>query len=270
MLRLFMKKYTSDITRLLMALLLILILPGCAETVDGMVDDVNRGLEIGRAEARGLKGSDRLLTDSCPAIQIVDDLGTLSDFTDENRMILENMITEIKIQKGKSGCELANSSATVDMTLKFVGTLGQKARQKPSDKPFLTYPFFVAVTGPNGKIMAKEVFAISMSFEPGETTRTHTEYLRQIIPIKGPEVAFQYQVLVGFQLSPEQLAYNRRALAPGNVPIPKRKPRITFVPVEQTVRQSAEDIIIENAATANNNGVDASAPPIPVTREPLP
>lgn len=265
-----MKKYINNLQQLLLTLLALLTLPGCAETVDGMVDDVNRGLEIGRAEARGLKGSDRLLTDSCPSIQIVDDLGSLSDFTDEHRMILENMLAEMKIQKGKSGCELANSSATVDMTLKFIGTLGPKARQRPSDKPFLTYPFFVAVTGPNGKIMAKEVFAVSMSFEPGETTRTHTEYLRQIIPIKGPDVAFQYQVLVGFQLSPEQLAYNRKALAPGRVPVPKRKPRITFVTIEEAAapaQESAEDRLIEDAA-ANNPG--ASGPPLAVMKEPLP
>lgn len=96
------------------------------------------------------------------------------------------------------------------------------------------------------------------------------EYLRQIIPIKGPDVAFQYQVLVGFQLSPEQLAYNRRALAPGQVPIPKRKPRVTFVTIEEPAAapaQSAEDRLIEHTA-ANNPG--ASGPPLAVMREPLP
>ena len=113
--------------------------------------------------------------------------------------------------------------------------------------------------------MAKEVFAVSMNFEPGETTRTHTEYLRQIIPIKSKETAFQYQVLVGFQLSPEQLAYNRAALAPKGVPVPGHKPKITYVPVEQMT----ENQLIEQAASQKSVPQPVSAP-IPVTREILP
>lgn len=264
-----MKNTIPAIRSWIFLFLAALSLPGCAETVDGVVDDVNRGLEIGRAEARGLKGSDRLLTDTCPSIHIVDDLGTLNDFTDEHRMILENMLAEIRILKGKSGCELATSSATVDMTLQFVGELGPKARQQSSDRPFLTYPFFVAVTGPNGKIMAKEVFAVSMGFEPGQNTRTHTEYLRQIIPIKSPETAILYQVLVGFQLSPEQLAYNRAALAPSDVPIPKRKPRITYVPAEQLSAAPVTGTQGASTTAAPPPTSGATSAPLPVTKEVL-
>jgi len=259
-------KSLSQPFRLLTCLLLIAVLPGCGETITGAVDDVNRGLELGRAEARGYQGSERLLATPCPKIEIVKDLGSLSDFTDDQRTFYENMIAQIDIKKRQSSCELATSSATVDLALLFTGTLGPKARQQKSDKPFLTYPFFVAVTGPNGKIMAKEIFSVSMSFETGETTRTHTEYLRQIIPVRSKETAFQYQVLVGFQLSPEQLNYNRAALAPKNVPIPGRKPQITYVPADQMT----EDQMIENTAAQNLDWNGASAAPIPVTREVIP
>lgn len=267
-----MKRQTliTVIKRLPLILLTLAVLPGCGETIDGLVDDVNKGIELGRAEARGQKGSERLLTDSCPRIQIVDDLGSLSDFTDQYRMNLEHLIARMDINKGKSSCDIANSSATVDMTLKFVATLGPKARQSANDKPFLTYPFFVAITGPNGKILAKEVFAVSMGFDKGQNTRTHTEYLRQIIPIKGPDVAYHYQVLVGFQLSPEQLAYNRAALSPKNVPIPKHKPRITYVPVNQAgiSDNTVEDLLREKALV--NQDTNATTAPIPVTKEVLP
>ena len=259
-------RFFSRSVRLSACLLCLALLSACGETVDGVVDDMNRGIELGRAEARGYKGSERLLATPCPQIQIVKDLGSLSDFTDDQRTFYENMIAQMDIKKRQSSCELATSSATVDLALLFTGTLGPKARQQKSDKPFLTYPFFVAVTGPNGKIMAKEIFAVSMSFETGETTRTHTEYLRQIIPVRSKETAFQYQVLVGFQLSPEQLNYNRAALAPRNVPIPGRKPQITYVPADQMT----EDQIIENTAAKNMDWSGASAASIPVTREIIP
>lgn len=260
-----MRSLTQSI-RLSACLLCLFLLSACGETITGAVDDVNKGIELGRAEARGYQGSERLLATPCPKIEIVRDLGTLSDFTDDQRTFYKNMIAQIDIKKRQSSCELATSSATVDLALLFTGTLGPKARQQTSDKPFLTYPFFVAVTGPNGKIMAKEIFSVSMSFEPGQTTRTHTEYLRQIIPVRSKETAFQYQVLVGFQLSPEQLAYNRAALAPKDVPVPGRKPQITYVPVDQMT----EDQLIENSAAQNMDWSGASAVPIPVTRETIP
>ena len=259
-------RFFSRSVRLSACLLCLALLSACGETVDGVVDDMNRGIELGRAEARGYKGSECLLATPCPQIQIVKDLGSLSDFTDDQRTFYENMIAQMDIKKRQSSCELATSSATVDLALLFTGTLGPKARQQKSDKPFLTYPFFVAVTGPNGKIMAKEIFAVSMSFEPGQTTRTHTEYLRQIIPVRSKETAFQYQVLVGFQLSPEQLAYNRAALAPKDVPVPGHKPQITYVPADQMT----EDQMIEKSAAQNMDWSGASAAPIPVTREIIP
>ena len=231
LLRFYMKN--RHLSKFILPIFSILILSGCSQTIEGMVDDVNKGVELGRAEARGHKGSERFLASPCPQIEIVDDLGMIYDFVSDNNQSKQNLIANVKISNGGSECELATNSAIVDLTLEFNGELGPKARQRKSDKPFLTYPFFVAVTGPNGKIMAKEVFAMSMSFDPGQNKRRHEENLRQIIPIKGKELAFKYRVYVGFQLTPEQLAYNRSILKPVNVPIPKRKPRIIYT--EDTV-----------------------------------
>ncbi len=215
-------------SKLILPIFCALALSGCSETIEGMVDDVNKGVELGRAEARGHKGSERFLASPCPQIEIVDDLGMIYDFISDNKQRKQDLIADVKITNGGSECELATNSAIVDLSLIFTGELGPKARQRKSDKPFLTYPFFVAVTGPNGKIMAKEVFAMSMTFDPGQNKRKHEENLRQIIPIKGKELAFKYRVYVGFQLTPEQLAYNRSILHPKDVPIPKRKPRIIY------------------------------------------
>jgi hypothetical protein len=38
-------------------MLFLAVLPACGETIDGAVDDLNRGIELGRSEARGYKGS---------------------------------------------------------------------------------------------------------------------------------------------------------------------------------------------------------------------
>ena len=219
----------------------LLCLSACSETINGIVDDLNKGIGQVNTEARGMSSSERLLAEpECPQIEVVEDLGMIYDFTDENKNLYENLVSQSKIKSKAGKCVLASNSATVDMSLAFDTKLGPKARQRKTDKPFLTFPFFVAVTGLDGKIMAKEVFAASMSFDTGENHRVHHEYLRQIIPIKYKDRAYRYRILVGFQLTPEQLAYNRSILKPKGVPIPKRKPKIEFVDGEIKDSSSAD------------------------------
>lgn len=61
--------------------------------------------------------------------------------------------------------------------------------------------------------MAKEVFAASLNFGSGASSANYYESLRQIIPVKHGTNSGKYKVLVGFQLTHEQLAYNRAQAA---------------------------------------------------------
>ena len=95
----------------------------------------------------------------------------------------------------------------------FAGTLGPQARAASGQKPFFSHPFFVAITSDNGDILAKEIFAASLTYPAGADSQTYTERLRQVIPIDNRDRGANYKVLVGFQLTPDQLAYNRKKLA---------------------------------------------------------
>ena len=64
----------------------------------------------------------------------------------------------------------------------------------------------------HGKILAKEVFSASMIYAQGEDYKSYKETLRQIIPLNDTKQGKKYKVLVGFQLSQEQLNYNRQIL----------------------------------------------------------
>lgn len=196
--------------------LLIGVLPlsACHQTVDGAVEDVNAGIDTFSNEVNRTNLSQDLLSSKCPQVELVADLSAFVDFVDINNPYKSNLISKVDMKRAESSCELASNNAVVDLKLVFSGKLGPKGRKKASDKPFFTYPFFVAVTAPNGKIMAKEVFAASMSFEPGQDSYTHYENLKQIIPIKGQASASRYHILVGFQLSQEQLIYNRATMVP--------------------------------------------------------
>jgi hypothetical protein len=72
-----------------------------------------------------------------------------------------------------------------------------------------TYQYFVAVTDREGQVLAKQVFEATMRFAEGQNRAGSVEELHQTIPLAQGRRPADYQVLVGFQLTPDQLAFNR-------------------------------------------------------------
>ncbi len=193
-----------------LSLLLGVILLSSCQTFDAFQDDISDLTTGNLNTARVIKGKSEILLQSpCPQVEIVDDLSSLSDFTNPKKTTKENLISRVDLKSAQSTCKLGSKSAIVDLKIIFNGTLGSKGRKKNSDRPFFSYPFFVAVTTPSGKIMAKEIFAASLTYEPNKNKHTYFENLRQIIPIKSKATANHYKILIGFQLTPDQLEYNR-------------------------------------------------------------
>ncbi len=192
---------------------LCLALSAC-QTYEAIQDDVH-DLQTGNYQTARIvdNEADVLIADECPQVEIVEDLSTISDFTDPKKQTNNNLTSRVVITKAESECDLSSQTATVDLKLIFDGTLGPKGRARKTDKPFFSYPFFVAVTTPSGKILAKEIFAASMTYNANENTHTYFENMRQIIPIKNKKQARFYKVLIGFQVTPDQLKYNREYLA---------------------------------------------------------
>ena len=157
--------------------------------------------------------TDKLVyTGGCPAVEAVEELSSLSEFTDASNQTDYNLIAKIDIAKIQNSCSYDKNAVTIDLSMDFLGTLGPTGRASSGGKPFFSYPFFVAVTSASGDILAKEIFAASMTYSPGQSTQTYTEKLRQIIPVESRDTGASYKVLVGFQLTPDQLAYNRKIL----------------------------------------------------------
>lgn len=151
-------------------------------------------------------------TSACPHVAVVEDLAVLNDFENISRPSPDNLVSRVTLTKMQSSCADKSRSVIVDLKLAFEGTLGPKGKMQAGDMPFFTYPYFVAVTAPNGEIMAKEVFAASVAYNRGETSHTHYETLRHIIPLDDTSRGNRYKVMVGFQLSQDQLAWNREQI----------------------------------------------------------
>lgn len=177
-------------------------------TVDGFVEDI-KFTDWGQFSGRAGGKSENLLADGCPVAGIVPDLDSYSEFTDNAAPTARTLVSQARMTEIQSKCEYGPQSVTVDIKLLFDGALGPQGGA--GGAPNYSYPFFVAITSPAGTILAKEIFAANMTYN-GQT-QGYQESMRQIIPITSKEAGQYYKVLAGFQLTPEQLAYNRAVIA---------------------------------------------------------
>ena len=192
----------------------LLSLSAC-ETVEGIKQDIasiNFDSFEPAASASSEEHAEFLVDGNCPQIQIVDDLSRLYEFNEGQSMKSANLVSSVIMEKAQSTCSHGDRSVTVDLKLSFNGKLGPKGRHSSKEKPFFSYPFFVAVTSDSGKILAKEIFAASMTYDAGQSEQLYFETLRQIIPADSQAQSSRYKVMVGFQIAEKQLAYNRKIL----------------------------------------------------------
>jgi hypothetical protein len=78
-----------------------------------------------------------------------------------------------------------------------------------------TLPYFVALVDPAQHVLMERSFEVPIQFLPGEGfRRTPPEKITVDLPIRDRASATGYSVIVGFQLTPDQLAFNRSVRAP--------------------------------------------------------
>lgn len=185
------------------AILASILLIGSCNALENTIDGLSKTGQI-------IAGTENSLINyqKCPPAFVVDDLSMFNEYATKSTRDsqLQSKATAI-ISSNK--CSYKNKSVTVDTVLDFTATLGPKGRLHHKDNPVYSYPFFVAITGRDGKIMAKQLFAASVSFEDGANEGNYTEKLRQVIPVKDADDGINYAVMIGFQLEEDQLNYNR-------------------------------------------------------------
>src|SRR5690606_37205017 len=126
------------------------------ETFRGLEQDLSQ-IKMPDFASSGFASSDdsSSLLAPCPQVEIVEDLAVWNEFIDPSKPVQDNLVSRAAVSKQKSECTEKGRSVTVDLRLAFNGTLGPKGKLRESDRTFFAYPYLVAVTAPNGEIMAK-------------------------------------------------------------------------------------------------------------------
>ena len=120
-------------------------------------------------------------------------------------------ITDIALEAQISGFESTCTFADKNQVAVVTVLLGLVATRGPASQGEVTgdVPFFVAVVNRDQQIVAKEEFSTRFGFRQGVRNVTVTEELVQRIPLNG-RTTRDYEIMVGLQLTSEQLDHVRR------------------------------------------------------------
>ena len=144
----------------------------------------------------------------CPNIQILPAGRSITYFENElsGYMVARAVINEIR-----GGCEIVKGGLEIDLDIFMDGKIADKGRFEGNQdmEAFMTFPYFVAVSNPQGLPVDKKILATAMRFKPIVNDLKHAEKITQFIPMDDTNNAANYKILVGFQLNRKQLEYNR-------------------------------------------------------------
>lgn len=170
------------------------------------------GLVLAAAAAGcGRGGGDSVLaTAPCPRIAILADAADLTRFRPGGGTDLSAMVVDARIAGFQARCDFARRGGgglEVTVTPQFAAERGPAAGTRAFD-----LPWFIALTDAEDReILAKREFTARLAFAANVgQARTEAEPVALTVPIGEGRRADDYVVRLGFQLSPEELAFNRR------------------------------------------------------------
>lgn len=143
----------------------------------------------------------------CPDVRILAVTADLVQFRPGAGRDLTDVEFEVSTENLSGSCSYRRdgTQVEVDLSVTFIVERGP-ALQGNS----VRFPYYIAIVTRDEQIRAKEVFDVDLTFQQGQRRIGVTENSRERIPLGDGEIGLDYQILVGLQLTEEQLAFNRR------------------------------------------------------------
>lgn len=142
----------------------------------------------------------------CPFVKTLYDAARYIEFKD-GRQASSAVGYTGEIQGISAGCQYKDDQP-IQVTMEMLLELGRGPQADGRQK---TYRYWVAVTDRNREVLAKETFELPVTFPEGQDRVYVTEQVGQItIPrATATTSGSNFEVLVGFEVTPEVAAFNR-------------------------------------------------------------
>ena len=136
----------------------------------------------------------------CLAVAVVGDVGTLTKFKGEGTTTGDVEFTA-SIMDVESRCEEAD-----DVRSEVAFFVGAQAGPALIGKQ-ITVPYFVAVLKDNSQIVSKKIFNVTLNFDDSGYAYSR-QVIGQYIPTIEQSRRYNYELLLGFQLDPQEALFN--------------------------------------------------------------
>jgi hypothetical protein len=151
--------------------------------------------------------SDKPKAPTCPYAAVIVPTSTLTTFKPGMHNDPSGELYTVGITNVRTDCTLDADNGTTDSTL----ALSFKAKRTASpNSASYRVPYFVAVVL-DGKVLAKHDIWANFGFAPGNaTTVFDDEVASTVINLENGRKPYEYEIVVGLQLTHDQLEYNKK------------------------------------------------------------
>jgi len=144
----------------------------------------------------------------CPNVLILQDGEKLVSFKTGSRRDITDILFQAEILNFKGSCKYEKRSgkweSQVDLIVRFLVRRGNATKSEGT-----RFKYFVAITSSKSRVEAKSLFPVVGTFKEKRSTLVYEDSIRLRLPLENPTDGATLKVLLGIQLSPEELQYNR-------------------------------------------------------------
>jgi hypothetical protein len=146
-------------------------------------------------------------TAPCPNVGIISDAADLTRFRQGSQADLTALVVNASISGFQAKCDYApkRDGLVVTLTPTFIAERGPASAGPTADIPYM-----VAVVGDNDQVLSRAAYTLRVEFPPNVAKVTSRGEEVSITLAGTPAEAARRNVLIGFVLSPDELAANRR------------------------------------------------------------
>jgi hypothetical protein len=149
-------------------------------------------------------GGDKKADSGCPTTFIAPDLDALTLMRPGGGTTPADIRFGVKLFSANSTCTGEKVGIRTDTSMSFV-----VARNDPDLKQG-QFTYFVAVADAQQNVLAKQDFTLQVEFGPRQNQIRISDEISEHLPVRDAASARNYSIVVGLQLTPEQLELNRK------------------------------------------------------------
>lgn len=158
---------------------------------------------------------------SCPRAAIVKDASRLTTFRPGPGRDITDIKFEARLPRIEIGCKYDDQGVEVQTNVVIIAARGPADTTRQAQ-----VRYFVAVLNPRNQVIGKKEFSTQLAFPINIDRGAVSEELVERIPVGRGVSASGYKIVVGFQLTPAELQYNRTKNVTSLLGPPGTSPRL--------------------------------------------